>query len=72
MAEKQNNIVYLTNEEVEVWKWCWKQYDTFKVAKDMKNSKLILNLDSNGDAKPEFHFFKKGDIDNVFQHNIIK
>ena len=70
--EGQRVKIELSEEEVAVFQWCWKHYDIFKTAMNMKSAKLILNLDCKGNAKPEFHFFKKEGIDNAFGHTTIK
>jgi len=58
--------IELTNEECEVWKWCWKNYDVFKKAmKVLKPGKLILNMNESGDVKPEFHLIGKKAVDKL-------
>jgi len=47
--------IELSEEEAEVFKWCWKNYKVFKEAiRVLRPGKLILNFDSRADIKPEF------------------
>ena len=72
MGEKQNNIVYLTDEEAEILKWVLQNYKIFKVIKEVKPLKVVLNISLLGKIKPEFSFFNDEGIDKFLGGNIIK
>lgn len=55
--------IYLSNEEIEVWKWCWQNYGIFnKLIKIAKPCKLVLHLNASGEVKPELTIFGKNNI----------
>jgi hypothetical protein len=51
--------IELTNEEAEVFKWCWKNYDIFSTAiKILKPGNLVLHLDKSAwVSRHEYHIF---------------
>lgn len=72
MAKEQKNIIYLTDEEAEVFKWVMQNYKIFRFIKDIKPCKVVLNISALGKIKPEFSFFNDDGIDKFFGSNIIK
>jgi len=56
MSENKTPI-YLTDEEIEVFKWCWRNYPVFKKAmKVLRPGRLILNLNSSAEVGDNFEF----------------
>ena len=65
MAEHRTPI-YLTDEEIEVFNWCWKSYKTIrKTIKINAPKQLIFNINANNDVKPELHLFGDKAVDNL-------
>lgn len=68
MEQDKKNVVYLSNEEAEIWKWCFKHYNILKVIMNIRPGKVILNLDCNANIKPEFNFFNPENINKIFEN----
>jgi len=59
MEEKRIKIE-LTEEECEVFKFCWENYAVLKEAKDrLRPGSLVMHFKNNGKlGKHEFHLFR--------------
>ena len=68
----QKTKIELTSEELETFKWCWKNYEVCKFASRIKPGRVVLHLDKNGKAKPEYHVYNPNGLDKVFGSAIIK
>ena len=69
--EENKTPIYLTDEEVEVFKWLWKKYDALKNGKEIcRPGNIVLHCNKAGEIKShEFHIFNNdnftGTIDTV-------
>ena len=61
--------IELTQEECEIFKWCWKNYKIWKQAIRLSPMKLILNLNSSAEVKPEFYLAGKQTVDKLGKIN---
>ena len=57
LNEPNKTAVYLSDKEMEMFKWLWKNYDVWEKAKELKPGKLVLHFNSNNELRhKEFHY----------------
>lgn len=65
MTENKTPI-YLSDEEMEVFKWCWKSYKIIRKTLTIKSPKqLVFNINAKNDVKPELHLFGNASVENL-------
>jgi sulfur relay (sulfurtransferase) DsrC/TusE family protein len=57
--------IYLTDEEVEMWKFVREYYDDFSVLKDMKLARMIFDANNAGKIKSQLVLNRKEDIKKI-------
>lgn len=58
--------IELTEEEMEVFRWCWQNYRVWKLARELKPGRLVLHFDKDNELKkPEFHYYGDKTLDTL-------
>ena len=63
MIPVKRTPIYLTDEELELWKWCWKNYKILNYARQIKLGSTTLHSDKEGNIKAEFKIWSLPAID---------
>lgn len=64
MASKKKlpHTIYLSDEEAEVFKWCWKHYEIWLRAMELAPGMLAMHFNKKNDiCKKEFHQYESED-----------